>query len=153
VSTSGGGCALMRGVNGHLEVPTGGQQIAAAACVHLGLAHSLPERLGAEAEIAGDVGDRSARLEHRPYAALAQLIGVLPRSCHGPEDSLSSRTTSWDRSLRQTRPASVAGFGGLPSWPSQAGPTLTRWGISAIAVRSSSDADRPVQPVPAGPAL
>src|SRR5207249_488958 len=52
------------------------QQIAPAAAISLGLPHPVTERLLMDAQILGDMRDRTPRLEHQPDSPLAQLIGV-----------------------------------------------------------------------------
>jgi hypothetical protein len=40
------------------------------------------QRLGAHAQVGGDLRDRAAALQRQPHTAADQLIGVLPRTCH-----------------------------------------------------------------------
>src|SRR5207302_7666305 len=61
------------------------------------LAHRLPQRLGVDAQIGGDVRDRPTALERQPDATLKQLLVVLPRSRHGSGGSPLPRTASWNR--------------------------------------------------------
>jgi hypothetical protein len=72
-----------------------------------------------DSQIAGDLGDRALGLKDEPNAAIEQLLGVLAWSWHRVGDLPSSRTESWVRGLRETRPGSqiqcsgkVAGLGG-----------------------------------------
>ena len=82
-----------------------GQQITPLAGISLGLAHPLTQRLGVDTEISGYVRDRPAGLEHKPDAALQQLVRVLPRSWHERE-FLSRGPKSSFQGLRQTRDGS-----------------------------------------------
>src|SRR4029079_3861983 len=83
-----------------------GRQIRAQALLCLPLTHVLAQRLRRDAEIGGDVRDRSAGLKHQPGAAIKQLGWVLPRTGHRREAFLSPGTEPWNRGLRQTQPAS-----------------------------------------------
>ncbi len=62
-----------------------------------------------DAQIPGDVGDRTAGLKDETDSTLAQLIGVLPRGRHRGGGSFLQDASSWFGSLRRTRPGSVLG--------------------------------------------
>src|SRR5204862_2114578 len=58
------------------------QQITPDAAVGFGLTHPLTQRFLMDAQVLGDVRDRTVRLEVETDRTLTQLIGVLPRSRH-----------------------------------------------------------------------
>ena len=67
-------------------LPVSGRGSPAATGVDLRLANPVPQRLGADAELAGDTRDHTvllaallADLEHHPHRALAQLLRILLR--------------------------------------------------------------------------
>lgn len=53
------------------------QQVSALGGLGLDLADSLSERLGVDAQVAGDLGDRAIGLKDEPDAAIGQTDGVL----------------------------------------------------------------------------
>src|SRR5204863_8062227 len=78
------------------------QQIAPDTTVRLGLTHPLPQRLLGDAQVLGDVRNRTVQLEIETDRTLTQLIGVLPRSRH--RRSISFRQDSArHRSLQLSR--------------------------------------------------
>src|SRR5262249_48608296 len=84
------------------------------APVCLRLTHPLPQRLGVNPEITGDVSDRAAALKRQPDAALKQLLRILPRPRHDSGGSPLPRTTAWTRGPRETQSGSVQRQDSLP---------------------------------------
>src|SRR5206468_3385090 len=78
------------------------QQITPAAAVSLGLPHPVPQRLLMDAQVLGDMRDRTLRLEHETHSTLTQLIGVLPRSRHRRSISFH-QDGAWHRSLQDSQ--------------------------------------------------
>jgi hypothetical protein len=73
------------------------------AVVGLVLAHPEPQGLGADAQIASDLGDRTLGLSGDSDAALPKLGGVLRTSCHGSDSFLQ------DQVVLETEPPSNPG--------------------------------------------
>jgi hypothetical protein len=83
------------------------QKVLALALIGFRAAHPFAQRLGINAQVSSDMSDRASGLEHQPRAALQQLLGILPRSCHARRLSFPADETT-DQSLRQNQPGSVA---------------------------------------------
>ena len=58
------------------------EEIRPIAAVGLGLADMAAQRLGAHAQISGDLRDRPAALKRQPHATGDQFVGVLLRTGH-----------------------------------------------------------------------
>jgi hypothetical protein len=86
----------------------------------LGLARSLAKRLPVDAQIVGDVRDRTSALERRTDAALKQLLWVLPRSRHDAETSSPQDSVLVQRSpAKPVRLTRFLGRSNVPTPPTR----------------------------------
>jgi hypothetical protein len=63
--------------------------------IGLGPAHRQAKGFRVHPQVAGDMGDRAAGLEHEANGALTQLVGVLPRGSHRGGGSFLQDASSW----------------------------------------------------------
>jgi hypothetical protein len=92
------------------------QQVLALALISFSAPHIFAQRLRLDAQVAGDVGNRAAGLEHKSRATLQQLLGILPRSCHNGRLSSPRTKPQSDQNLRQNQPGSSRAHGYELRW-------------------------------------
>jgi len=105
------------------------------AAVSFGLTDPQPQRLAVDTEIARDMGDRPAALEHEPHAQLTQLIRVLGGTRHPGRLSFRQDRSSWPRSLHETRDGSPGGSGRLSACFLRVGGVASRAGPQAVGAK------------------